>query len=220
MPKERIIIRGRAGRIRITLKDTASGQSEVTGPAVRETPSNLPPPPPDTLLISTRVLQFMELRVESGFRPRQEDWEITYALSGNDPWTPDRVHQLASEAVVAEATSISVTPVIEAMLDHIAQERPDPARLVIQVHTHPEGLSQPSDEDISFFNHATTAIQDRLPGVAVYYAIHSVSSEQVRARENPNLRGLNTVVWSTITREHEVAFYDPMARPKAVQLYG
>jgi hypothetical protein len=160
----------------------------------------------------------MEMRVEGSFRPNQPDVEVAYALSGGTSRRVDSLHQLASSQVVIDATPDSVTPVVAGMMGEVEAERGGTPALVIQVHTHPSSVPLPSDADRQFFVGAARQITGQVPEARVLFAVHAVSREQLRRREKPTKVDGNEVLWTSVYREHRVAFYHPDANPCEVQL--
>ena len=61
-------------------------------------------------------------------------------------------------------------------------------------------------------------MRNYVPGATIIFSIHSVSSEgeTVREREEPKKTSKNRIAWSSITRTHELAFYDAELRPVEV----
>jgi len=217
MTKIRVLSDG--GKIRIRLSD------EVKAPVVSATtgaePLKLPEKEPQddrVLLLSCRLVNLMEMRVESGFRPNEEDVEIVYALSGNVSNVPDKLHKLSSNTVVEKATDDYVVSSIKGMVEHIIRERGTPLKLVVAVHTHPQGVPKPSDKDKRYFSNASDAIKALIPGVNVLFGIHAISSESVRERLEPTRTSKNTIKWCSITREHELSFFTPDANSWEVKL--
>jgi hypothetical protein len=60
--------------------------------------------------------------------------------------------------------------------------------------------------------------------LTIIFGIHSVSGEgeRIREREEPKKTSKNRITWSSITRMHEIAFYDENLRPAEVVIgeYG
>ena len=160
----------------------------------------------------------MEIRAESAFRPNEEDLELVYALSGTRTDTPDTLHKLSSRTVVEQATQDHIVSSVQGMMDHIDKERADKPGVIIEIHTHPQSVPKPSEQDKRYFESAAEKISDLAPDVNVLFGIHAISSESIRERLDPVKVSKNTVKWCSITREHEVAFYTPNAEPYEVQI--
>lgn len=211
----RIRVRTDGGKVRIKLRDEAKAPvvNESTGAEVlkpRESPA----------LLSSHLINLMEIRAESVFRPGEEDVEIVYALSGASENTLDTLHKLSSHTVVEEAAEDHIVSSVQGMLEHVMKERDSEPRLVVEVHTHPQGIPRPSPADKQFFKAATGRIRDAIPDINVLFAVHAVSSESIRERKELAKVSRNTIKWTSITREHEVAFYTPDGRPCEVEVSG
>lgn len=205
----RIIVRtADGGKVRIRLRDEAKAPViiEPTGAKAKK-----------AVLVSNRLINLMEIRAESSFRPKKEDVEIMYALSGEDTNMPDLLHKLSSSTVVEEATPNYIAASVRGMIEHIIKERGNEPKLIVQVHTHPESIPQPSEKDKRYFASAAETIKALLSGANVLFGIHAISSESIRERQEPAKISRNTIKWSSITREHEIGFYTPDAKPYEVE---
>ena len=200
---------GPGSKIRIVRKGTSEEKSAKVAP--KEEGSK-------ALLLSSNFLNFAEIRAESSFRPQHEDVEVIYALSGREHNVPDTFHKLSSRFVIKEATQSMILANIEEIVNHIIKERKEEPALIIIVHTHPAGIAHPSETDKEYQCHATKIIRKYVPDAAIIFGIHSVSSEGdiVRERAEPKKTSKNRIVWSSITRSHELAFYNEKSRPVEV----
>ena len=158
----------------------------------------------------------MEIRVESVFRPGQSDVEIAYALSGST--YPDMLHKFSSNEVVAHATQDRMITAAEKMAEQILRERPDVPNIIVGVHTHPEGVAELSGQDKSSMPGIAARLKERIAGANVIFAVHAVSRESPRARTQPVKIALNRMTWNSITRRHEVAFFNEKAEPVGVSI--
>ena len=167
------------------------------------------------LLISKNLIPQMEIRVESVFRPGKEDVETCYALSGNDVLT--NLHKFASSQVIKEATPLEIHTKTEAKVRQIMEETFDSGlpSTVVDVHTHPGGVAELSPQDLSANANAYRVYSRFFRNV--YFAVHAVSDEGKFRRSKPEVRE-NRITWSSINREHEVAFYDVNGKPVEVQI--
>ncbi len=215
----RITVRTDGGKVKIRLGD------EVKAPAGSVTVGVEPPKPLEpmvptkkTLLLSSPIINLMEIRSESSFRPKEEDVELVYALSSSTVNVPDMLHNLSSRTVVEEATQDHITSSVRGMIKHVTKERDSEPKLVVGVHTHPQSISRPSEGDKRYFISASETIQALIPGANVLFGVHAVSSESIRERQEPAKISRNAIRWSSITREHEVAFYTPNAEPYEVKI--
>lgn len=220
MARERIIVRSSGGDVRIVIRDRKRIPPSGTGE-----PSEHPRSAPagrarrsDRLTVPLRLVQLMEIRVEGSFRPKHPDVEVTYAMSGQDVDRVDRLHQLASHQIVFEATPVSVTSALQAVVNEVIEETDGSPALVLQVHTHPSSIPLPSDGDREFFAALEQVVATMLPGARTLFAVHAVSREQSRRREPPLAASDNEIRWSSIYREHRVGFFHPNATPCGVEL--
>jgi len=189
-----------------------------------EPPSpSLPPPakaepdaPEDgTILLKQSILDDMEIRVESIFRPNHQDDETSYAISG-DP-VINMLHKYTSSEVIKEATPTYVSFIIQNKIEYILKERGRTPGVIIDLHTHPSGIADLSEVDIRTNRKVAEIFNEHLPGCQVFFGVHAVSGEQDCRRSPAQVMG-NKVAWSSITREHEVAFFDGFSNPIAVSL--
>jgi len=177
----------------------------------------------DPLILTSRLTNLMELRAESSFRVNQADLEVIYALSGSDTQLPETFHHLASKRVVEDARPDTVKPIITGMLDLIRSERSqngDP-RIIVINHTHPApgNVPYPSSNDERFFESSGPILNDIFPDARIVFGVHAISGESVRRREDPTITALNRLRWTSVIREHEVAFFNPQAGPVAVEYH-
>lgn len=172
------------------------------------------------LFLSSNFLNLAELRAESSFRPSQGDIEVLYALSGSKHNTPDTFHKLSSRFVMKEASQSMILANTEEIVNHIIKEREKEPELIVIVHTHPAGIAHPSEIDKQYYPRATKIIRKYLHDANITFGIHSLSSEgeEVREREEPKKTSKNRITWSSITRSHEIAFYDENLMPVEVVL--
>ena len=110
----------------------------------------------------------------------------------------------------------------EEIVKHIIKERAEEPDLIVIVHTHPAGIAHPSEIDKQYYPRAIKIIRKFLTdaNTNILFGIHSVSSEgeRVREREEPKKTSKNRISWSSITRSHEIAFYDENLMPVEVVL--
>jgi hypothetical protein len=208
MKKIRVSIEG-DGRVTIRLKKIR--------PAVetRETGRELAAAGGD-LLLSSSLINQMEIRVESVFRPGQSDVEIMYVLSGST--YPDMLHKFSMNEVVAHATQDRIITAAEKMAEHILRERPHAPNIIVGVHTHQGSVAELSAEDKNSMPRIAAKLKERIAGANVVFAVHAVSKESPRARAQPAKIAVNRIIWSSITRTHEVAFFNEKAEPVGVSI--
>ena len=214
-----IRIRG-GGRIRI---DPGWGSPPPPG----SLPRPAPPAEPDTgghlgIELTQPIIERMEIRVESIFRPQTPDVEVMYVLTGVASMRPDRLHSLPSDAVIADATTHSVASNVSKMTELIAREQPEQIRLIVEVHTHPAGIASPSDADRSAWKSTASEISGAFPHAIVLFGIHSVSTEasEFLERVAPRKETSSRIGWRSNTRDHEFALFSSNAEPHEVRLHG
>ncbi len=197
---------GGNGKVTIKLK------KERPAVETREKGNVLAAPGGGAFLLSSSLINQMEIRVESVFRPGQGDVKIVYAISGSN--YPDMLHKFSSNELMAHAAADGISAVAEKMAERIIKERPDTPRIIVAVHTNPDGAAELSKHDISSMYRIAAKLKDRIGGgVKVIFAVHAVSRESPRARTHIEKIAGNRIKWSSITRTHEVAFFDESAKP-------
>ena len=207
MKKIRVSIEG-DGRVTIKLKKRPVVETRETGRVLAAAGGDL--------LLSSSLINQMEIRVESVFRPGQSDVEIAYALSGLT--YPDMLHKFSSNEVVAHATQDRIITAAEKIAEHILRERPDAPNIIVGVHTHTDGAAELSEQDKSSMPRIAAKLKERIVGANVVFAIHAVSRESPRARAQPAKIAGNRITWNSITRKHEVAFFNEKAEPVGISI--
>jgi hypothetical protein len=174
----------------------------------------------NTLFLTSHFINFAEIRAESSFRPQQEDIEVIYALSGIEHNIPDTFHKLSSRFTIKEASHTMILANTKEIVNHIIKEREEEPNLIVLVHTHPAGIAHYSEVDKEYNQKATNIIREYVPDATIIFCIHSMSSEsdKVREREEPKKTSKNRIMWGSITRSHELAFYDENLIPVEVTL--
>jgi len=208
---------GGNGTVRIKLKKKREAErAGIT--AIRGAPS-APAARWQGVSLSHPIIIQMEIRVESVFRPKEPDVEVVYALTGYGT-SVDHLHKFSSSEVVAHATPEMVSYAAEKMVEHIRAERAEMPDLIVHVHSHPLGAPALSDVDKETMPRVAARIRAIVPDATVLFGVHALGSEERRPREPPERVSLNTVRWSSITRVHEVAFFDEHAEPAPVRIDG
>ena len=169
------------------------------------------------LALSHPIISQMEIRVESVFRPKEPDVEVVYALTGYGT-SVDQLHKFSSNEVVAHATPEMVSYVAEKMVEHVRAERAEMPNLIVHIHSHPLGAPALSDVDKETMPSVAARIRAIVPDATVLFGVHAVGSEERRPRDPPERVSENKVRWSSITRVHEVAFFDERAEPVDVRI--
>ena len=160
----------------------------------------------------------MEIRAESVFRPNQKDVEVIYALSGLSPNTPDMLHSLSTSEIVKEASPAHIVTYREKMIELIRKERGGDPALIVDIHTHPNGLPYPSETDKETNKIIAQNIRKLLPNTNLVFGIHAISSESRREIEKPVKIDKNIIRWCSVTREHQVGFYTEDSLPHEVMI--
>lgn len=215
---------GGNGTVRIKLKKKRKAE-QADMAVIRDSPAVHPASPvPSATVAGSRVIALslpllnqMEIRVESVFRPKEPDVEVVYALTGYGG-SVDHLHKFSSNEVVAHATPEMVSYVAEKMVEHIRDERAEMPNLIVHVHSHPLGAPALSDADKETMPKVAARIRAIAPGATVLFGVHAVGSEERRPRAPPERVSENKVRWSSITRTHEVAFFDEGANPVPVRV--
>lgn len=194
---ERIRVKtGEGGKVRIVIKEPKESSSGAK-PIYKK----------NALLLSTNIIELMEIRAESAFRPNQEDVEIIYALSGTDPNIPDKIHYLASGQVVLDSSANFILSYTENVIETILKEREDSPEIVIHIHTHPMGVPNLSEADKKENMNIVEAIDKLIPQASIIFGVHAISSDDYREKTEPKANN-NKIRWSSIHRVHDVGFYD------------
>ncbi len=117
-----------------------------------------------------------------------------------------------------EATQSLIIANTEELLKHIVKEAEEEPKLIVIVHTHPVGIAHPSEIDREFCAPATKIIREYVPDATIIFGIPSLSSEEIRERAEPKKQSKSRISWCSITRAHELAFYDENMMPIEVGL--
>ena len=167
------------------------------------------------VVIPTKILGEMELRVESIFRPKIKDDETAYALTGIN--AIDMLHRLTTSEVITSATPNQITTITNKKILHIIAERGTIFNLLVDVHTHPNGLCALSDQDKKTHKEEAKFYREQIPGLLVYFGVHAVSPEGMKDRSEPEIHQ-NKIKWNSHIRTHEVGFFDENANPVNIML--
>ena len=167
------------------------------------------------ITVHPNLIKQMEIRAESVFRPDSEDVETAYALSGQD--ILDTLHKFTSKEVIRSATPFEIHTKTEAKIRQILEESEVPPKIVVDIHTHPKGSAELSDQDIATNRRAYDLFSKHFD--EVYFGVHAVSEEMRLKRTPPKVEG-NRIVWNSIRRRHEVAFFDKDGKPVSVEIFN
>lgn len=197
MKKIRVSLEGN-GKVTIKLKKDRPSEEKLKWFAA----------PAGGFLLSSSLINQMEIRVESVFRPGQPDVEIVYALTGSRADYPEMLHKFSSNEIVAHATPDRISAAADKMAEHILKERPDAPKIIVAAHTHPDAAAELSEQDKSSIINIAQRLRELIPAANIVFAVHSVSSESPRPRTLPVKIAGNRIRWSSITRMHEIAFFN------------
>jgi proteasome lid subunit RPN8/RPN11 len=182
----------------------ASEQAQVTDPPGSRTRRV-------TLTFSKGILDQMEIRTEGVFRPRMQDVETAYGISGDE--ILDMFHKFTSSEVIRESTPSAIYTTTDNKIEYILEERSESPKMMVDVHTHPAGIAELSEEDRSTMKKIAQVFKEKMSGTKIIFGVHAVSEERdLGKRIKPEASG-NRIKWRSLTREHEVAFYDENSRP-------
>ena len=213
---------GGNGTVRIKLKkkkrnNEHAGTSEMRGDSPAFPAPHASFSAGQRISLSHPIISQMEIRVESVFRPKETDVEVVYALTGYGT-SVDQLHKFTSNEVVAHATSKMISYTAAKMIEHIRSERIEIPDLIVHIHSHPLGAPVLSDADKQTMPMVAAQMRAIIPDATILFGVHAIGSEERRARIAPERVSQNTVRWSSITRAHEVAFFDEYAKPIEVRI--
>jgi hypothetical protein len=212
MGKINVVFEGN-GTVRIKLKKKDAISPTIAGTRRFSTPSR----GVEGILLSSSFINQMEIRVESVFRPKEHDVEVVYALSGQDEKI-DMLHNMSSNEVVAHASPEMISYYAEKMIEYIREERTEDPGLIIHVHSHPSGLPIPSDVDRKSMIEVAREMKEIIPNSTILFGIHAIGNENRHPRTLPVRIAENRIRWTSITRIHEVAFFDEKSNPVDVRI--
>lgn len=167
-----------------------------------------------TLIFSKNILDQMEIRAEGVFRPQMQDVETAYGMSGDE--VIDTLHKFTTNEVIRQSTPSAIYTTTENKIEYILEDRDDKdknPRMVVDIHTHPAGIAEPSEEDRNSMKKIAQIFREKLPRTRVLFGIHAISEEIGLSKRTKPEAIDNKIKWRSLTREHEVAFYDETARP-------
>ena len=226
MRNRRLKIRG-GGHIRIDrewLSPSPAGFAPDEPPVVRS-----PAPAGDTSTVSNRValgsgiIERAEIITEGVFRPGVDDVEVKYLMSGGRPDRVDRLHPLASDRIISEATPVSVVTNVSQMIEFVKRSGAEDAGLIVDLHTHPSsGIALPSDTDMKTWRSMAQLVEEEFPNARFLFGVHGVGAPAAAfmERTSPRIQGVNRLTWRSNTRDHEIALFTADSSPIEVQLIG
>ena len=225
MNNPRIRVRG-GGDIRIRRSWWSSPQLEAEpGRAPdpgRPPPSRGEPESSRALTLDWLALERAEIVTEGVFRPGVDDVEVKYIMSGSTPNRIDQVHALSSDMVIPEATSRSVMTNVGRLIELLKRVGAADTALIVDIHTHPSGIPEPSDQDKKAWSNMGRDLAEEFPSAMILFGVHAVgpSATEFLQRKAPDRVAVNTVAWRSNTRDHKVALFTPDARPVEVRADG
>ncbi len=224
MRQRRLRVRG-GGHIRID-RGWLSPPQQTPGIGERSTP----PAPGDDAAGTSRaislgagVIERAEIITEGVFRPGAEDIEVKYVMSGKHPARLDRLHPLASDQIISDATPVSVMTNVDQMIEFVKRSGAGDARLIVDLHTHPSsGVALPSDVDMKTWRQMTELLAKEFPNARFLFGVHGVGlqSPGFLERTLPTREGVNRLIWRSNTRNHVIALFAPDSSPVEVRFVG
>ena len=226
MRNRRLKIRG-GGHIRID-REWLSAYLDRSEPADRSRPQRPAPgddaPSSDgSISLSAGVIERAEIITEGVFRPGADDVEVKYLMSGRRPDRVDRLHPLASDRIISEATPVSVVTNVSQMIEFVKRSGTGGAGLIVDLHTHPSsGIALPSDTDMKTWRSMAQQLEQEFPNARFLFGVHGVGAQAgaFLERSSPRKAGVNRLTWRSNTRDHEIALFTPDSSPIEVQLIG
>ena len=226
MDRRKLRIRG-GGDIRISrdwLDTLLEGSNANSSPEPDRTRQGNDAPAEDgSISLGADVIERAEIITEGVFRPGVEDVEVKYLLSGRLPDSIDRLHQLASDRIISEATPHSITTNVDQMIEFVRKSGTGQAGVIVDLHTHPtSGMAQPSDTDLKSWREAARLFEREFPAVRLLFGVHGVGRQEPSFVERvpPRPAGVNQVIWRSNTREHGMALFAADSTPVAVRFRG
>ncbi len=226
MSRRRIRISG-SGHVRIDRGRRSTGQDTLAPrdrPANRRVTSSTSDPGSDRgVSLGADIIERAEIITEGVFRPGVADVEIKYVLSGTRYSRVDRLHTLASDNIISEATPVSVSTNVTQMIEFVKRSGAGGAGLIVDLHTHPSpGIALPSETDMNTWRTMAQLLAEEFPSARFLFGVHAVGSQSPTFldRTPPTKRNVNSLAWRSNTRDHEIALFDPDSAPVEVQFVG
>ena len=226
MNRRRIRIRG-GGHIRIDGKWLSSFLDGAPPGEQAETSENAPgaaaPGPRPGISLGATVIERAQMVTEGVFRPGVEDVEVKYLMSGTRPDRIERVHTLASDRIIADATPVSVSTNVSQLIEFVKRSGAGNAGLIVDLHSHPSsGIALPSETDMKTWLSVARMLEEEFPNTRFLFGVHGVGRQMPTfvERTPPVVAGVNRVIWRSVTRDHEIALFAPDATPVEVYLDG
>ena len=173
--------------------------------------------------LGSGIIERAEIMTEGVFRPGVDDVEVKYLMSGGRPDRVDRLHPLASDRIISEATPVSVVTNVGQMMEFVKRSGAGDAGLIVDLHTHPaSGVALPSDTDMKTWKSMAELLREEFPNARFLFGVHGVGAPAAAFLERtpPRKQGVNRLTWRSNTRDHEIALFNPDSSPVEVQLIG
>ena len=162
------------------------------------------------------MIERAEIITEGVFRPGVEDVEVKYVMSGRRPDRVDRLHPLASDRVISEATPVSVMTNVGQMIEFVKRSGAADAGVIVDLHSCPSsGVSQPRSTDVTSWRNMARLLAEEFPSARYLGGVHGVGRQAAAFLElrPPRGAGLNRLVWQSNTRGHEIALFSADSLP-------
>lgn len=159
------------------------------------------------MLIYKPLLKKVEIVVK-------EEVPEDYLLSGKEKIV-EMFHKLNPEDI-REIPSITYL-LINKKIKYIIQERGEKPDILVFVHTHPVGDTDPSEMDRKIWLKMYNIGREYLKA-NIYFGVHSTSVELPVSKESPPIVNENRIKWKSCTRWHEISFFDQYINPIKVGL--
>jgi len=173
----------------------------------------------DLLIIPYNITRLMEVRTESVSRPGVEDIETIYALSGSKNNVVDYFHCLSSNDIIKDASPNSIITCRDELIEQVKRGRKVTPKLLVDIHTHPKGAAELSNEDSETIKEISEHFEQILPNTKIIFGVHAISSEEKRKRKNISKTSKHIINWSSETRHHKVGFYNNHSNPYEVEIF-
>ena len=175
------------------------------------------------VVLGSGIIERAEIMTEGVFRPGVDDVEVKYLMSGARPDRIDRLHPLASDRIISEATPVSVVTNVGQMIEFVKRAGAGDAGLIVDLHTHPaSGVALPSDTDMRTWRSMAELLREEFPNARFLFGVHGVGAPAAAflERSPPRREGVNRLTWRSNTRDHEIALFGADSSPVEVQLVG
>lgn len=163
-------------------------------------------------------MQLIEIRANNG---ATNDIETVYVLTGETYFVPTQLFAFDDPELYNEATANRVNVKSQVLARTVAKfydERPGP-KLIVWVHTHPSGGTQPSLADINCTPRQKRLYNQYFTDYELFLGIHGlkeVCDPDPDWLRQPELTADHEVSWWGENRKHSLALYDAHYEPRPV----